>query len=690
CHAAVSSKQTNYCSNSSDVRLVEDTFGTFKNEAGKMETVRRFTLSNQNGMSVEIINYGATITSLHVPDRTGNVEDIVLGFDNVEEYLGPNNPYFGCVVGRVANRIGKGTFSIGSHEYNVTRNRGTYHLHGGTKGFDKALWEAHVDGNKVVFSYLSKCGEEGYPGHVLVQAAYQLSSNNELVLVMSATSTKPTPVNLTNHSYFNLAGHNKGRTGVLEHTMCINADRFTDVDHESIPTGELKCLAGTNMDLQVPRALDHVLSATGGIDHNYCINHCIHGGLIFVARLSETTRTRKRTPERQCIRHQMFLRCLFAVFSCVSVALNVQGWRVDDVTVVEDEYGILGNQTIKRYTFSNANGVTAEIITYGGRITAIKVPDICGEIRDVVLGFDNLEGFLQKNDPYFGAVLGRVANRIGGAKFILNGIQYNLTQNEGSNQLHGGLRGFDKVVWEPYLYNKKLTLSYVSVDGEEGFPGTVLTQVTYQLTSDNELIFSVKATTTKPTPINIANHAYFNLAGQAAGPEGLFQHEVSINANRYTVTDRQSIPTGEVAYVAGTDLEFCTPHKMGPLIQKRGGYDNNYCINRDGHAGPVFVSRVVHPESGRYLEIYSDQPGVQFYTGNGLPQPGSRDPLIGKGSVHYHQYGFKGVDLMQQQSKIQFLSVAAKFSQQRSEPWQYLLTHYHLQIWYNCWEDNEM
>jgi len=280
---AVSSGHSSHCSKSSDVKLVEDTFGTIKNEAGETETVRRFTLSNSKGLSVEIINYGATITSLKVPDRTGNVEDVVLGFDSVEEYLGPSNPYFGSIVGRVANRIGKGTFSIDGQEYNVTLNRGTYHLHGGEKGFDKALWEAHVVGNKVVFSYLSKCGEEGYPGHVLVQATYQLASNG-LILSMSATCTKPTPVNLTNHSYFNLAGHNKGKTGILEHTMCISADRYTEVDHESIPTGELKSLADTNRDLQVPRTLDHVLSATGGIDHNYCINHCTHGGVVFVAR----------------------------------------------------------------------------------------------------------------------------------------------------------------------------------------------------------------------------------------------------------------------------------------------------------------------------------------------------------------------------------------------------------------------
>lgn len=284
CHGTISPKQYSYCSNSSDVIQAEDTFGTFKNESGKTETVRRFTLSNKNGMRIEIINYGATITRLNVPEKTGRLEDVVLGFDNIEGYLGSSNPYFGCIVGRVANRIGKGMFHLEGEEYNVTLNRGTYHLHGGKKGFDKVLWESHVEGNKVTFSYLSKCGEEGYPGHVLVQAMYQLSSDNKLILDMSAISTKPTPINLTNHTYFNLAGHKKGRTGILEHTMCINADRYTEVDHKSIPTGEIRCLGDSNMDLRVPRVLAHVLSATGGIDHNYCINRCSHGGLTFIAR----------------------------------------------------------------------------------------------------------------------------------------------------------------------------------------------------------------------------------------------------------------------------------------------------------------------------------------------------------------------------------------------------------------------
>ncbi|XP_069684737.1 galactose mutarotase-like [Periplaneta americana] len=327
------------------------------------------------------------------------------------------------------------------------------------------------------------------------------------------------------------------------------------------------------------------------------------------------------------------------MWRCCVLWLALAAYACAEVAVREDDYGTLGAEVVKRFTFSNSNNMTVEIITYGGRITVVEVPDNRGDVQDVVLGFDNLEGYISKNDPYFGAILGRTANRIGGAKFTLDGVQYNVTANEGQNQLHGGLKGFDKMVWEPYLHDNKLTLSYVSADGEEGFPGTVLTQVTYELTSNNELIFDVTATSTKPTPINIANHAYFNLAGQDSGPDGLLQHEVTINADQYTVTDNQSIPTGELATVDGTDLDFRTPHLLGPLIQSRGGYDNNYCVNEATERDFAFVSRVVHPESGRYLEVYSNQPGVQFYTGNGLPKPGSQDPLIGKGGVEYHQYG---------------------------------------------------
>ncbi|XP_069684739.1 galactose mutarotase-like [Periplaneta americana] len=281
CRSTISPNYTCY---SSDINLTEDKFDNIKNETGKTETVKRFTLSNKNGIRVEIINYGATITRIIVPDKTGNLDDVVLGFDDITGYQGPNNPYFGCIVGRVANRIQNGKFSLGNHVYNVTVNRGTYHLHGGKKGFDKVLWESHVDGNKVTFTYLSACGEEGYPGDVLVQATYQLSPDNELILDMMATSTKLTPINLTNHSYFSLAGHNKGSTGVSEQTLCINADKYTVVDKESIPTGELRKLAETNMDLRVPRLLAEVLKTTGGIDHNYCINQCSRGGLTFVAR----------------------------------------------------------------------------------------------------------------------------------------------------------------------------------------------------------------------------------------------------------------------------------------------------------------------------------------------------------------------------------------------------------------------
>ncbi|PSN40786.1 Aldose 1-epimerase [Blattella germanica] len=311
------------------------------------------------------------------------------------------------------------------------------------------------------------------------------------------------------------------------------------------------------------------------------------------------------------------------------------------VTITKKVYGQLEDQTVLQYTFSNDNNVTVDIITYGARIANVLVPDKDGNVDDVVLGFDDLQGYASTSDPYFGATLGRVANRIGGAKFVIDGVQYNVTKNEGQNQLHGGLKGFDKAVWDSYVdeTSNTLILSYLSKDGEEGFPGAVLMQVTYELTENNELIFAVEALSTKPTPVNTANHAYFNLAGQASGPTGLFQHIVSINADSYTETDSQSIPTGVLLPVDDTDLDFRIPKELGPLIHKRGGYDNNFVVNDYSSIDPVFVSRVDHPQSGRFMEVWSDQPGVQMYTGNGLPQVNSNNPIIGKGGVHYQQYG---------------------------------------------------
>lgn len=251
--------------------------------------------------------------------------------------------------------------------------------------------------------------------------------------------------------------------------------------------------------------------------------------------------------------------------------------------------------------------------------------------------------YLADNNPYFGAVVGRVANRIAGARFSLNGKNYELSANRPPNHLHGGNRGFDKVIilnffllinlfffkviWNSSIQGDKLVLTYLSVDGEEGYPGDVLVTAIYSLSADNKLTLEMKAVATKPTPVNLTNHSYFNLAGEEKlTKEGLYEHLLSINADRYTVTDGNSIPTGELAPVGGTLWDLRIPRQLGDVIplMSGGGYDHNFCIT--SNEGLTFVARVVHPQSARTLEVYSNQPGVQFYTSNYFPKDTSNDP----------------------------------------------------------------
>ncbi|GLG97703.1 hypothetical protein R5R35_001316 [Gryllus longicercus] len=322
------------------------------------------------------------------------------------------------------------------------------------------------------------------------------------------------------------------------------------------------------------------------------------------------------------------------------------------VELVEDGFGFLvvegqdGNtcsEIVRRFTMTNQNGMTVQIITYGGIITSIQVPDRNGEVDDVVLGFDSMLGYLGEKNPYFGAIVGRVANRIRDGKFKIGNQEYKTTQNRGGLTLHGGLKGFDKKLWESHVQGSKLTLSYLSSDGEEGFPGTLLTHVTYQLTPLNELIVEVKATTTKPTPVNIAGHSYFNLAGHSSGSEGLLQHHVSINADQYTVTDYSSVPTGEIKDVLGTHMDLRVPRLLKevlPLIPGLG-FDNNFCVKKAAEGEMNFVASVKHPGTGRVLDVFSNQPGVQFYTANYLPDPNASEDekLRGKEGVPYEKWG---------------------------------------------------
>jgi aldose 1-epimerase len=302
-------------------------------------------------------------------------------------------------------------------------------------------------------------------------------------------------------------------------------------------------------------------------------------------------------------------------------------------------FGSTGDgQSIELYTLRNSNGMEAAIMNYGGIVQSLRIPDGGGNPVDVVLGFDDLNGYL-KDSPYFGALIGRYGNRIGNARFTLDGKEYTLPANDGKNTLHGGTKGFDKRVWtakEMSGNDAALQLTYLSKDGEEGFPGNLTTTVSYTLTGNNELRIDYHATTDKPTVLNLTNHSYFNLAGQGEGD--ILGHEVTILADRFTPVDSGLIPTGELRPVAGTPFDFRQPHPVGERINSNDeqirfakGYDDNWVLNHAGGSLSL-AARVREPKSGRVMEVLTDQPGLQFYTGNFLD-----GHIHGKGGKVYPQ-----------------------------------------------------
>jgi len=295
------------------------------------------------------------------------------------------------------------------------------------------------------------------------------------------------------------------------------------------------------------------------------------------------------------------------------------------------------------YTLANGNGVEAAITTYGGIVVSLKTPDRAGLSSDVVLGFDSLDGYL-KGHPYFGALIGRYGNRIAKGRFKLNGVEYKLAVNNGENHLHGGIQGFDKVVWKARDVSTpeaaSLELTYLSKDGEEGYPGNLSVTVTYTLTAKNDFKIDYLAATDKDTVVNLTNHSYFNLAGQGQGE--ILGHEVTINAGRFLPVDAGLIPTGERKAVLGTPFDFTRPMTIGARIQqddeqlKRGkGYDHCYVLNGSGGA-LALAARVHEPKSGRVMEVLTTEPALQLYTGNFLD-----GTLTGKGGkVYQFRYGF--------------------------------------------------
>ncbi|MEO6454769.1 MAG: aldose epimerase family protein [Ginsengibacter sp.] len=285
--------------------------------------------------------------------------------------------------------------------------------------------------------------------------------------------------------------------------------------------------------------------------------------------------------------------------------------------ITEKPFGTFNNESITKYTITNPSGVQVSIINYGGIVTDIIVPDKNGNKENVVLSYDSLSGYLQKNSPYFGALIGRYGNRIANAQFTLDGKTYKLAGNNKGNSLHGGLKGFDKVVWTTEkLGDSALQLTYISKDGEEGYPGNLSVKVIYTLTADNSLAIDYSATTDKATPLNLTNHSYFNLS--AGKDSTILGEKIMINANKFTEVNDQLIPTGKLPDVAGTPMDFTVEKVIGKDIgQVKGGYDHNWVLVRNGE-GLEKAATVYDSLSGRFMEVFTTQPGVQFYTGNFL------------------------------------------------------------------------
>ncbi len=304
-----------------------------------------------------------------------------------------------------------------------------------------------------------------------------------------------------------------------------------------------------------------------------------------------------------------------------------------DVTIEQVVFGGLEDgRTADLFTLTNSSGMIVRITNYGGIITSIHVPDKNGNSENVVLGFDNLDQYLDDH-PYFGALIGRYGNRIAGGTFELDGNVYQLPVNDGNNQLHGGDGGYHSVLWDAEIINEnQLKLTYFSPDGEEGFPGNLQVTVIYSLTPENELRIDYEAETDKTTHVNLTNHAYFNLSGDLSSD--ILDHLLSINADHYTPVNDQLIPTGEITEVTGTAFDFRNPYAIGARIGDiPGGYDHNYVLKRYSEDMEK-IAELLHPATGRKMEVYTTEPGLQFYSGNFLD--GS---LRGFDGIQYQKYG---------------------------------------------------
>lgn len=330
---------------------------------------------------------------------------------------------------------------------------------------------------------------------------------------------------------------------------------------------------------------------------------------------------------------------LAACFFAGWMSINTNAAAPTSMTIDQQDWGQSSDGTpVKRFTLSSPKGMVVKVTSYGAILTELHAPDRDGHTANVVLGFDNLAQYL-KGHPGFGATIGRCANRIGGARFNIDGAEYKVAANNGKNHIHGGLKAFDKKVWDARVLPASdeevaVEFSCLSPDGDEGYPGNLRVTVRYTLTASHELRIDYGATTDKPTVVNLTNHSYFNLAGEG----DVLAHELQIFTDRYTPADSELIPTGEIASVKGTPLDFTEPRKIGERIEQLrpqpNGYDHNYMLPPSTDGKPVLAARAKDPRSGRVLEVLTTEPGVQLYTGNWLD-----GKLTGVGGVTYLRHG---------------------------------------------------
>jgi aldose 1-epimerase len=321
-----------------------------------------------------------------------------------------------------------------------------------------------------------------------------------------------------------------------------------------------------------------------------------------------------------------------ALFACTQPKQPVQPVLVDETKFATEYDG----KPVALYTLKNNNGLAVQITNFGAKVVSLYTPDKNGDFDDIVTGFGSIDEYFNTKEPYFGATIGRYGNRIGGAQFTIDNTVYNFAKNDGENTLHGGVKGFNSVVWDANKINDNtIELTYLSPDMEEGYPGNLNVKLVYTLTNNNELKIEYFATTDKPTHVNLTHHSYFNLQGDGSGD--VKDHILQINADSYTPVNSGLIPTGEIAAVAGTPMDFRTPTPIGANINSDfeqlkigSGYDHNWVLADNTKNGLNYAAKAVEPTTGRTLEVYTNEPGIQFYGGNFLD-----GTVVGKGGKAY-------------------------------------------------------